>query len=119
MELNSQTYYFKDLIEIRDNNLDLKSKKKNGKTKAPEPILTQIYIIPYSILDKNELIKSPSYFYYHFDNNTFIIYFLNNQGILKKLTYNHIIEYDLYKSHEKPFIYTLIIIIILYIQKIE
>ena len=28
MELNSQTYYFKDLIEIRDNNLDLKSKKK-------------------------------------------------------------------------------------------
>ena len=33
MELNSQTYYFKDLIEIRDNNLDLKSKKKMEKQK--------------------------------------------------------------------------------------
>ena len=62
------------------------------------------------------------------DNKTFLFIALYDQqhiinyyveGILRDLTSTHIIEYDLYKSREKPFIYTLIIIIILYIQKIE
>jgi hypothetical protein len=80
---------------------------------AKKPILTQHYIIPYSILEKTS-VKTPSYFYYHFDNKTFLFIALYDQqhiinyyveGILRELTSTHIIEYDLYKSCKKPFIY--------------
>lgn len=78
-----------------------------------KPILTQYYIIPYSILAKKSVI-TPSYFYVHKDNKTFLFIALYDQqhiinyyveGILRELTSTHIIEYDLYKSCKKPFIY--------------
>ena len=80
---------------------------------AKKPILTQYYIIPYSILSKKSVI-TPSYFYVHKDNKTFLFIALYDQqhiinyyveGILRELTSTHIIEYDLYKSCKKPFIY--------------
>jgi hypothetical protein len=80
---------------------------------AKKPILTQYYIIPYSILAKKSVI-TPSYFYVHKDNKTFLFIALYDQqhiinyyveGILRELTSTHIIEYDLYKSRKIPFIY--------------
>ena len=80
---------------------------------AKKPILTQYYIIPYRILEQDSVI-TPSYFYVHQDDKTFLFIALHDQqhiinyyveGILRELTSTHIIEYDLYKSRKIPFIY--------------
>ena len=93
--------------------LSLLEKSPSPSRLAKKPILTHHYIIPYSILE-NTSVKTPSYFYYHFDNKTFLFIALYDQqhiinyyveGILRELTSTHIIEYDLYKSCKEPFIY--------------
>ena len=93
--------------------LSLLGKSPSPSRLAKKPILTQHYIIPYSILE-NTSVKTPSYFYYHYDNKTFLFIALYDQqhiinyyveGILRELTDTHLIEYDLYKSCKEPFIY--------------